>query len=182
MNHHQWVVAVVLASFGCKPAPGSVTSPSHPSAQILPKKPAAGASLTAKSEYDKILPDAAPPFAAAAPIDFGQGYIRRTYVSGTERVEITIARFGKDPGAFERWVAGSASYPQAQLSLPAAQGNGFFSCASPLADAACDLHIQLRSGFHVEVMGNGRVPRRNLIEFISYIQLGDLPASDLAAL
>jgi hypothetical protein len=134
------------------------------------------------SEFDKILPDAAPPFLATTPIQLGQGYVRRAYVSGRESIEITIANFGQEAGAFDRWVAGSANYPQARLSLPAAQANGFFSCASDLADAPCDLHIQLRSGFHVEVMGNGRVSRQDLTRLMTHIRLGLLADSTLAAL
>jgi hypothetical protein len=118
---------------------------------------------------------------AATPIQFGKGYIRRAYVSGPERVEISIARFGQDPGAFDRWVAGSANYPQAQLAMPAEQANGFYSCVSDLADAPCDLHIQLRSGFHVEVMGNGSVSRQDLSRLMTHIQLQELSQSTLAA-
>jgi len=134
------------------------------------------------SAFDRILPETATPFLAIAPIESGRGFFRRAYSSGAKRVEITIARLGQEPGAFERWVAGSANYPQAALALPAAQANGFFSCASELADAPCDLHIQLRSGFHIEVMGNGRVPRHDLIELMTHVQLGDLSDSTLAAL
>ena len=129
-----------------------------------------------------ILPDAAAPFTAATPVQVGPGFIRRAYAVRDKHVEITIARFGQDPGAFDRWVAGSENYPQAELSLPATQANGFFSCASEHADAPCDLHIQLRSGFHVEVMGNGRIPRRDLAQFIAHIELGQLSDTTLAAL
>lgn len=176
---------VALSALGCRPSTESAVLPARQSAQVFPERPAARTALPAAGNgFDKILPADAPPFAAATPVQFGQHYRRRAYVSGAERVEITIARFGKDPGAnaFDQWVAGSASYPQAQLSLPASEANGFFSCASDLADAACDLHIQLRAGFHVEVMGNGRVPRRDLMELMTHIQLGGLSDSALAAL
>jgi hypothetical protein len=183
MHHHQWLLVLALSACGCRPSAGSTSSGAEQSAQASPEKPAARfASPATDNGFDKILPAAAPPFEAATPVQFGQSYFRRVYVSGAERVEITIARFGKDPGAYERWVAGSANYPQAQLSLPAAQANGFFSCASALADAACDLHIQLRAGFHVEVMGNGRVPRRDLTALMTHVQLGALSDSALAAL
>jgi hypothetical protein len=187
MHRLPWAAVVALSAFGCKPSTGSASSLAQRSAQALPEKPAAqAASLAASNGFDKILPAAAPPFEAATPVLLGQGYFRRAYVSGAERVEITIARFGKDPGvytdAFDQWVAASTNYPQAQLSLPAAQANGFFSCASDLADAACDLHIQLRSGFHVEVMGNGRAPRRDLIELMNHVLLANLSDSTLAAL
>ena len=89
---------------------------------------------------------------------------------------------GKETGAFERWVAGSANYAQAPLPLPASDANGFFTCVSDSAESACDLHIQLRSGFHVEAMGNGRVPRADLAEFLTHIPLGDLSDSAFAEL
>jgi len=150
--------------------------------QALAEKPAARtAPVATNSGFDKILPDTAAPFVASVPIQFGQGYFRRAYVFGSERVEITIAHFGPGPGAYDRWVA-LANYPQAQLSLPAAQANGFFSCATDLTDAPCDLHIQLRSGFHVEVMGNGRVPRHDLTELMTHVRLGELSDSTLVAL
>lgn len=176
-------MVVLLVGLGCKSnAPASRPLPALPR-QAPPEEPAASpALLAAKRAFEKILPTTALPFSAATPMHYGKGYVRRTYAAGEERVAITIARYGQDPGAFERWVAESASYPQAQLSLPAALANGFFTCTSKLADAACDLHIQLRSGFHVEVMGNGHVPRRDLAKLMTQIQLGDLSDATLAAL
>jgi hypothetical protein len=182
MGFRQWGLLLALSTSGCR-------SSSLSRQQIVPKEiaaqvsPATHPSSSAfSSAFDKILPDDAPPFSAASLVQFGKGYVRRVYVSGPERVEITIAHFGQDPGAFERWVAGSVNYPQAQLALPATQANGFFSCASDRPEAPCDLHIQLRSGFHVEVMGNGRVSRANLAKLMAYIQLGELSESTLAAL
>jgi len=183
MNHRRWAVVVFLVGLGCKSnAPASTRLPSLPRQGPSEKPAASPALLAAKKTIERILPDTASPFASATPVHYGKGYVRRTYATGEERVAITIARYGQDPGAFERWVAESANYPQAQLSLPAALANGFFTCASKLADAACDLHIQLRSGFHVEVMGNGQVPRRDLTKLMNQVQLGDLSDATLAAL
>jgi hypothetical protein len=181
MHCHPWVVVVALSAFGCRP--NATSSLAEQSAQVIPEKTVARiASGATGNGFDKILPAAAPPFAAATQVQYGQGYFRRAYVSGAERVEITIARFGKEPGAFECWVVGAANYPQAHLSLPAALANGFYSCVSELADAPCDLHIQLRSGFHVEVMGNGLVPLRDLAKLMTQVQLSDLSDLTLAAL
>ena len=183
MIFRRWTLAFVLLGLACRSSPQPASSLSRQPAQVPPEKSALQASPSAVgSAFDKILPETASPFSAAAPIQFGQGYARRAYVSGPERVEITLARVGQEPDAFERWVAGSANYPQAALALPAAQANGFFSCASERADAPCDLHIQLRCGFHVEVMGNGRVPRQDLTELMTHIGLADLFDSTLAAL
>jgi hypothetical protein len=178
MSCRLWALLLALSALNCRSNSLSkqLVAPKETAAQVVP------AANRSSSAFDKILPAAAPPFSAASSIQFGKGYVRRAYVSGSERVEITIAHFGQDPGAFERWVAGSANYPQAQLALPAAEANGFFSCTSDLAEAPCDLHIQLRSGFHVEVMGNGRVSRANLEKLMSHIQLGELSESTLAAL
>jgi len=180
MNLRPWAVVVFLAELGCKakaPFPSSLPRPA--SAQ----EPAASPTvLAAKRAIEKVLPDAASPFTAATPVHYGKGYVRRAYASGDKRVAITIARYGQDPGAFERWVAESANYPQAQLSLPEALAGGFFSCASELANSPCDLHIRLRSGFHVEVMGNGQVPRRDLAQLMTHVKLAELTDTTLAVL
>ena len=181
LNVQRRTFAIVLLCLGCRSSPRPASPPTGQQAQALPERSPMQVSAGALP-FDEILPETAAPFSAPAPIQFGAGFFCRAYVSGAERVEITIAYFGQEPGAFERWVAGSMNYPQAALALPAAQANGFFSCASELADAPCDLHIQLRSGFHIEVMGNGRVPRRDLSQLMTHVQLGSLSDSTLAAL
>jgi len=128
----------------------------------------------------RVLPDQAPPFAAIAPIEKHAGFFRRTYAVGDKQVEITVARMGGDAGAYQSWVAGSLHYPQAALALPATEANGFFTCSSESSDAACDLHIQLRKGFHVEFMGNGRVPRADLTSLLAHIPLAEITAASLA--
>jgi hypothetical protein len=187
---HFWGVLVVPALFGCK-------SDSHPSASLAGGSGQAfhdnaakralsttprGWSGASASALAAILPDAAPPFRATAPIERSRGFIRRVYGAGTRSVDITIAQFEPGPGGFERWVANSAGYPQATLALPASLANGFFTCASDLGAAPCDLHIQLRSGFHVEAMGNGRVGRADLLELLSHLRLGDLAYSTSSSL
>ncbi len=185
-----WGALVVPALFGCK-------SDFHPSAslaggsgQVFHEKgakrglsiAARGSSGASASALAAILPDAAPPFRATAPIERGRGFIRRVYGAGTRSVDITIAQFEQGPGGFERWMVNSAGYPQARLALPASLANGFFTCASALGGPPCDLHIQLRSGFHVEAMGNGHVGRADLLELISHIRLDDLAYSTSSAL
>jgi hypothetical protein len=161
----RWAVLLALTLPACK-AGVSMSKP-RPDASRAPTE---------------IFPDAAPPYVAAEPVQHGPGYVRRAYISGEKRVEITIATTGREPGAFERWVEGSASYPQAPLALPTSQANGFFTCGSEGADAPCDLHIQLRSGFHVEAMGNGHVPRADLSELLAQVPLGALSDATFAKL
>jgi hypothetical protein len=129
-----------------------------------------------ESAFAGVLPASAPPFVAEGPITLRPGFARRSYRSDRRRVEITVAAMGQEAGAYERWVASSLDYPQAPL--PSSDANGFFTCAasdSPVP--GCDLHIQTRSGFHVEVMGDGRVPRNDLVALVSHLRFADLSDS-----
>ena len=134
----------------------------------------------AANVFARILPGRAPPFVAATPVQAHDGFFRRAYVSGEKQVEITVARTGGEPGAYDKWVAASQSYPQVALPLPDGEANGFFTCASDRNDAACDMHLQLRQGFHVEVMGNGRVPRADLEAMLAHLSLAELAAPGFA--
>jgi hypothetical protein len=123
-----------------------------------------------------VFPSTASPFVSTGPVTFGPGFARRVYGSQRKRVEVTVARLGNEPDAYERWVENSADYPQAPL--PPSESNGFFSCAAGDSRiAGCDLHIQTRSGFHVEIMGDGHVSRRELIALLSHLRLTDLSDS-----
>jgi len=144
-----------------------------------PKEP--GSALTggttperADSGFAGVFPTSAPPFVAEGPMTFGPGFARRVYRTDKKRVEITVARLGKEPGAYERWLANSADYPQAPLP---SEANGFFTCSASDRIAGCDLHIQTRSGFHVEIMGDGHVSRDELIALLSHLRLADLSDS-----
>jgi len=179
----RWGALILTTVSACKgaPPPASFHVPVSEQFPVSAKRDADFARPAASTASpESILPKIAPPFSAAGPVEFGHGFIRRTYVFGRSRVEITIAAMGKEPGAFERWVAGSANYLQAPLGLPASEANGFYTCVSDSAQSACDLHVQLRSGFHVEAMGNGAVPRAELAELLTHIPLGDLSDSIFA--
>jgi len=138
------------------------------------------AGATGRSTESRILPDLAAPFAASAPIQAGQGFVRRSYSLADKRVEITVARVGRGSTGYESWIAGSRDYPQVLLPVPPEQANGFFSCGQASGESACDFHLQFRSGFHVEGMGNGRVPRSDLIKLLAHLPLAEL--TDPAAL
>jgi hypothetical protein len=162
------VCAIATLSVGaCR----SSTRPEQGSALTEPTTPE-----RAESAFAGALPASAPPFVAEGPITLRPGFARRSYRSDRRHVEITVAAMGREAGAYERWVASSVDYPQAPL--PASEANGFFTCAasdSPVT--GCDLHIQTRSGFHVEVMGDGRVPRSDLLALLSHLRLADLSDS-----
>src|SRR5215471_13820405 len=98
----------------------------------------------------RALPDAAPPFTAGPLlVQAEDGYVRRGYARGPVSAEITIAARPQTAGEFEQWEAQSRDYAQAALALPPAAANGFFTCVGPGTEGACDLHIQMRAGFHV---------------------------------
>ena len=130
---------------------------------------AAGQSPSALTRLARALPDSAPPF-AAGPLLPSPGYARRTYARGGVGIEVTVAARPVRADEYEQWVAQSSAYPQAALALPPSEGNGFYTCSG----AACDLHVQLRSGYHVEMMGGGRATRADLDELLARLPLAAL--------
>jgi hypothetical protein len=108
------------------------------------------------------LPDV-PGFAAGAPAP-GEGFVRRTYTRGAARVQVTLARMPMSADDYRRWTTDSAAFPQAdsgQLGLPADRANGFYQCADGPAPS-CDLLIQLRAGFHLEIRSGGTASRADV--------------------
>jgi hypothetical protein len=96
------------------------------------------------------LPDAIGGFAAGPPVT-GEGFVRRTYVRASTRVEVTMARLDLGPEGYRRWLGQSrAGYPQADFEVPASVANGFYQCAEG-AMARCDLLVQTSSGVHLEI-------------------------------
>jgi hypothetical protein len=124
--------------------------------------------------FVSVLPDDAGPFVAATRVQTGEGFFRRTYAAGSHRLEVTVARMSGSDGAYERWVEGSRDYPQVALPVPSDQANGFFTCADPAGEGACDVHIQFRAGVHVEGMGDGRVPKADWIRLLGRLNLAAL--------
>jgi hypothetical protein len=104
-----------------------------------------------------VLPEVAG-FETAAPVD-GPSFVRRRYSRGRARIEVTLARMPMSSDGYAEWVRMStASFPQATLSLPAGEANGFYQCSEG-ATPSCDLLIQLRAGFHLEIRGGGTTTR-----------------------
>jgi hypothetical protein len=114
----------------------------------------------------RALPDSVPPF-AAGPLLLAQGYARRTYARGGVPIEVTVAERPVRADEYEQWVTQSSTYPQAALALPPSEANGFYTCSG----SPCDLHIQLRSGYHVEMMGGGRATRADLDALVARLPL-----------
>lgn len=154
------LVAAVLGLSTCRPAP--------PVRREL--------ASSDSSALLRVLPDQAPPFVAATPAQSGAGFFRRSYLRGDERVEVTVARIGGGFQAYQSWVANSLAYPQVELSLPPDRANGFFTCSDD-ERPVCDVHIQFRSGFHLEGMGNGHVPKAHLAALLAGLNLAALTES-----
>jgi hypothetical protein len=97
-------------------------------------------------------------FEATTPVD-GPSYVRRRYSRGRARIEVTLARMPMSSDAYADWVRMStASFPQAALEVPAGDANGFYQCSEG-ETSSCDLLIQLRAGFHLEIRGGGTSTR-----------------------
>jgi hypothetical protein len=121
--------------------------------------PAPPAAAPALAPGTLALPDV--PGFAAGPPQPGAGFVRRGYARGTARVQVTLARMPTSDADYRRWVADSASFPQAALPVPAAEANGFYQCAGG-EPPSCDLLIQLRGGFHLELRGGGTTSRADV--------------------
>jgi hypothetical protein len=104
-----------------------------------------------------LLPDI-PGFAGGAR-ETGPAYSRRTYTRGSDSTTVTFGRFPMTGPQYEEWLRMSrADFPQADLAVSAAQGNGFCQCSAE-DPSRCNLLVQLRCGLHIEIRGAG-VARR----------------------
>jgi hypothetical protein len=110
---------------------------------------------------DLALPDKLAGFSAMSSPVTGPGWVRRRYKRAGARIDVTIARTAQPPDGYDAWVAMSRGYVQAALDAPAADANGFYQCTE-LPAPSCDLLIQLRSGVHLELRGNGSSTRADV--------------------
>jgi len=109
-----------------------------------------------------------------APVERHDGFVRRRYQRGATRIEITIAYRPQRGDDYQQWVTAARDYPLATLDLAPSEALGFFSCDNPAGRAACDLHVQLRAGYHVEVMGGGTATRADLEQLMAAVPLAAL--------
>jgi hypothetical protein len=132
-------------ALACRRAP-----PAAPVTVPAPAPPPASSSAL-------VLPEIAG-WEAGAQVD-GASFVRRRYSRGRARIEVTLARMPMSTEAYAEWVAASTtSFPQAALDVPAGDANGFYQCSDG-ATPSCDLLIQLRAGFHLEIRGGGTSTR-----------------------
>jgi len=124
---------------------------------------------------ERALPAVAGAF-RGGPIQRHDGFVRRRYERGATRIEITIAYRPQRGDDYQQWVTAARDYPQATLDLPPAEALGFFTCADPAGRSACDLHAQLRAGYHVEVMSGGTATRADLEQLMAAVPMSALVA------
>jgi len=136
--------------------------------------PAVGSSaLTAGSATRTLavaLPERAGAF-IAGPLAVEPQFIRRSYTRGETRISVTIAAPEATPLRYEDWIQMSAASPQVQLEIAPNAGAGFCDCASDSAQATCNVHIHLRSGHHVEMMGEQNAFRGEFDALLSRLPL-----------
>jgi hypothetical protein len=101
----------------------------------------------------------------------GDTFVRRTYARGPEKIDVTLARFPMTAPQYDSWLRMStADFPQADLGLPSAVGNGFYQCATT-ESSRCDLLVQLRCGIHLEIRGQGIARRQDADELLAGLDL-----------
>jgi hypothetical protein len=177
-----WLFGVALVLFaGCRavptpetPAPTAATTPeAPPSAATFSEEPPGAPSQ--KGTPPGSLPETIASFSAGALV-VGEGFLRRDYRRAAVAIDVTIAPDPMDDEQYQHWVEMSAEY--LPMSLEAPEGAGFFDCAGPEAQQPCNLHIQLRAGFHVEIMGGGTATRTDLTDLLRGLPLCVLAAAE----
>jgi hypothetical protein len=168
-------LAAIAAGIGCR-RPGDTPPPSA----VPPPPPGSPAPPAERTDTAISLPDALGAFAAVDAPARGPGWVRRSYRRRHVQIEVTLARTVLPPGGFEAWLAMSEGYPQAKLDAPASDANGFYQCVSfPMS--SCDLLVQLRSGVHIELRGNGSSSRADVDALAAALSLRSLAASSSGA-
>ena len=124
---------------------------------------------------ERALPAVAAAF-RGGPIERHDGFVRRRYERGATRIEITIAYRPQRGDDYQQWVTAARDYPVAALDLPPSEALGFFTCADASGRAGCDLHVQLRAGYHVEVMSGGTASRADLEQLMVAVPMAALVA------
>jgi hypothetical protein len=157
--------AVCLAMAACSRTPHATPGASGTTSD-------GAASAAAASLLGVYLPDVAGGF-RATPVVVGEGWVRRNYMRGTARVDVTVARMET---SYTRWVTSSTEYPQIDLGAAADRANGFYDCSDD--SRTCDAHVHMRSGIHVELMGGRTTSRRALDELLAGLPLRELAMLD----
>ena len=121
----------------------------------------------------KILPDKAGPF-AASPLIVDSQFVRRQYSHGSTKISVTIAEPAATPIMFDDWVKQSGTSPAVKLDLPVNSAAGFYDCDGTGPKAFCNVHIHMRSGYHLELMGEGHAYRADFDTLLRFLPLRKL--------
>jgi hypothetical protein len=114
---------------------------------------------------------------AAGPLVRDEAATRRSYTRGGTRIEVTLARFPMTAEQYRDWVRTSTEgFPQATLEVPPEEANGFYQCA-PGDPPRCNLLVQLRAGYHIEIRGGGTSTRADVDAVARGLPLRALAAS-----
>jgi hypothetical protein len=165
------MLMVALVARGCHGRSAIDRGATRPEAAAAIAGPLAVAAASDAGVPAAALPDDVATF-VASPLVSAQGFSRRRYARGAISIEVTIARSPVDDAGYAEWVRQAGAYPTATLDVPPGSASGFYSCGDDGGHAAaCDLHIQTRSGFHVEMMGAGRATRADLDDLVRHLPL-----------
>jgi len=107
----------------------------------------------------------------AEPIERGEGYVRRIYTRGPAKLSVTLAGMPMTDDGWRSWVQNGASYPRVDVGLPESQASGFYACSGTGDAERCDLHLQFRAGWHLEIFGNGTARRADLDALVAGLPL-----------
>lgn len=110
----------------------------------------------------------------ASPVEKQPEFVRRVYTRGPARLSVTLAHDGGTPESFSQWVKMSQGYPPAALPGAGENGSGFYDCKGEGAAERCDLHAQLRTGYHLEIFTGGTATRADLDALVRGLPLARL--------
>ncbi len=164
------VSLLVALAAGCRSVPEQRSEPADAATAPASATALAPVLTALEDRLASALPDRAGAF-TAGPLLRAAGFVRRAYTGGDRRVEVTLAGCASTPEGYAAWVEQSRPYPAAPLDVPEGEGSGFYPCSGSDQGERCDLHIQLRAGYHAELMSNGTATRADLEELLRGIPL-----------
>ena len=121
----------------------------------------------------KYLPDHSGSFGGGA-LETMPGYVRRLYSHGRTKISATIAEPGKTPISYDDWVKMSAPSPAVALDVPVNMGAGFYDCSGDGTQGLCNVHIHLKAGYHIELMGEGTAFKADFDDLLRGLPLREL--------
>ncbi len=164
----------VLAAIGCRHAHQETPFPEGAvSAEARADSASDASSRPTGPALLKYLPDRSGSFTAGA-FETMTGYVRRLYSHGRTKISATIAEPGKTPISYDDWVKMSEPSPAVALDMPANLGAGFYDCSGEGTQGLCNVHIHLKAGYHIELMGEGTAFKADFDDLMRGLPLREL--------